>query len=114
VIGPMLEGVFATGQATWSQDLQLIMDRNLPQDEVYFTFSYSPILDNQDSVNGIFCACFKTTEQVVGKRRLDTLRKLGVQAFVSGAVEAACEEAARVLAENPYDIPFAAITSRGC
>src|SRR4030095_1633019 len=105
----MLEGVFTTGQATWSRDLQLILDRNLPQEEGYFTFSYSPILDNQDNVNGIFCACFETTEQVVGTRRLETLRKLGVQRLVTGAVEAACDKAARVLAENPYDIPFAGI-----
>jgi hypothetical protein len=74
VIGPMLEGVFATGQATWSQDLLLILDRNLSQEEGYFTFSYGPILDNQNNVNGIFCACFETTEQVVSTRRLETLR----------------------------------------
>ena len=109
VIGPMLEGVFATGQATWSQDLLLILDRNLPQEEGYFTFSYSPILDNQNNVDGIFCACFETTEQVVSTRRLETLRKLGVQALETSAVDAACEEAAGVLSENPYDIPFAAI-----
>jgi len=109
VVGPMLEGVFATGLATWSQDLLLILDRNLPQEEGYFTFSYSPILDNQNSVDGIFCACFETTEQVVSTRRLETLRKLGVQALETRAVDAACEEAARVLSENLYDIPFAAI-----
>jgi PAS domain S-box-containing protein len=109
VIGPMLEGVWATGQATWSQDLLLFLDRNLPQEEGYFTFSYSPILDNQNNVNGIFCACFETTEQVVSTRRLETLRKLGVQTLEMRAVDTACEEAARVLAENSYDIPFAAI-----
>jgi PAS domain S-box-containing protein len=109
VIGPMLEGVFTTGRATWSQDLLLVLDRNLSQEEGYFTFSYSPILDSQNSVKGIFCACFETTEQVVGTRRLETLRKLGVQALETRTVDDACEEAARVLAENPYDIPFAAI-----
>jgi PAS domain S-box-containing protein len=109
VIGPMLKDVLDAGQATWSQDLQMILDRNLPQEEAYFTFSYSPILDDKNSVNGIWGACFETTEQVVGMRRLKTLRRLGVRTPETRTVEAACEEAARVLAENPYDIPFSAI-----
>jgi PAS domain S-box-containing protein len=109
VIGPMLEGVFGAGQATWSQDLQMILDRNLPQEEGYFTFSYSPILDDKNRVNGIWGACFETTEQVVGTRRLETLRRLGVRTPETRTVEAACEKAANVLAENPYDIPFSAI-----
>jgi GAF domain-containing protein len=105
----MLEGVFGSGEAAWSQDLQMILDRNLPQEEGYFSFSYSPILDDKSSVNGIWGACFETTEQVVGTRRLETLRKLGVRTPETRTVEAACEEAASVLAENPYDIPFSAI-----
>ena len=43
IIGPMLDGVFSTGEATWSEDLLLVMHRNLPKEETYFTFSYSPI-----------------------------------------------------------------------
>ena len=41
-IGPMLEGVFAGGEATWSEDLLLVLHRNLPREETYFTFSYGP------------------------------------------------------------------------
>jgi PAS domain S-box-containing protein len=109
VIGPMLEGVFATGQATWSQDLLLTLDRHLPHEEGYFTFSYSPILANQGHVEGIFCACFETTERVIGERRLRTLRELGARTADSRTVEIACERAAAVLADNPHDIPFAAV-----
>jgi len=109
VIGPMLEGVLTTAEATWSEDLLLTLDRNLPREEGYFTFSYSPILDNYGDVNGIFCACYETTEQVVGTRRLETLRQLGAQALETRTVDGVCEEAAGVLAENPFDIPFAAI-----
>ena len=42
-VGPMLDSVFETGDATWSEDLLLVMDRNIPREEIYFTFSYSPI-----------------------------------------------------------------------
>src|SRR5262245_4608326 len=109
-IGPMLEGVYRTGVATWSDDSQYFFARNLPREEVYVTFTYGPILSADGrTVEGIFCPCTETTEKIVAARRLDTLRRLGVQALETRTVEAACDEAARVLAENPYDIPFAAI-----
>src|SRR5690348_437696 len=30
IVGPMVESVFGTGDATWSEDLLLVLDRNLP------------------------------------------------------------------------------------
>jgi hypothetical protein len=61
IISEMLEGVFATGEATWSEDFLYVLNRNLPREEGYFTFSYSPIRDDTGAVNGIFCACSETT-----------------------------------------------------
>jgi hypothetical protein len=66
-VGPMLDSVFQTGEATWSEDLLLLMDRNLPREETYFTFSYSPIRGDQGEIDGIFCACYETTGRVVGE-----------------------------------------------
>jgi hypothetical protein len=109
VIGPMLEGVFTTGEATWSEDLLLTLHRNLAREEAYFTFSYSPIRDDDGAIGGIFCACNETTARVIGERRLRTLRDLGRMEAEAKSAEAACEVAARTLDENPGDIPFALI-----
>src|SRR5262249_8172752 len=38
VIGPMLEQVLATGEATWSDDLMLLLERNGYPEETYHTF----------------------------------------------------------------------------
>ena len=108
-IGPMLDGVFATGVATWSEDLLLVMDRNLPREETYFTFSYSPIQGDADKVDGIFCACYETTGRVVGERRLQTLRDLGRTVIERKSAEEACDVAVKTLAANPYDVPFALV-----
>ena len=106
-VGPMLDGVFETGVATWSEDLLLVMDRNLPREEVYFTFSYSPIHGDAGNVDGIFCACYEATSRVIGERRLQTLRDLGRTVMQVKSAEEACEAAARALSANPYDVPFA-------
>src|SRR6185503_12935731 len=94
-VGPMLDSVFQTGKATWSEDLLLVMDRNLPREETYFTFSYSPIRGDADKIDGIFCACYETTERVVNERRLQTLRDLGRIAVKS--TEDACNAALHTL-----------------
>ncbi len=103
-VGPMLDSVFQTGEATWSEDLLLVMDRNLPREETYFTFSYSPIRGDKDKIDGIFCACYETTGRVIGERRLQTLRDLGRIAVKSA--EEACNVALNTLAANPFDVPF--------
>jgi signal transduction histidine kinase len=105
-VGPMLDGVFETGVATWSEDLLLIMNRNLPREEVYFTFSYSPIHGEDGTVDGIFCACYETTGRVIGERRLQTLRDLGRTVMEVKSAEDACEAAATTLNANQYDVPF--------
>jgi PAS domain S-box-containing protein len=108
-IGPMLEGVYASGEATWSEDLLLVLDRNLPREEAYFTFSYSPIRDDDGAIGGIFCACSETTGRVLGERRLRTLRDLSWMEAEAKTPEEACEVAARTLGENTADIPFGLI-----
>lgn len=66
-IGPMLHGVLETGVATWSENLLLPLERNGFPQELYFTFSYSPIEDG-DGIGGVFCAVTETTAFVLRER----------------------------------------------
>jgi signal transduction histidine kinase len=106
-IGPMIESVRTSGRASWSEDTLLFFDRELTREEVYVTFSFSPIFGESGAADGVFCACTETTEKIVGNRRLDTLRKLGVEAAVARTVDEACRLAGAVLEANPHDLPFA-------
>ena len=74
-IKPLVDRALA-GDATWSENLQLFMHRRGFPEEVYFTFSYSPVRDETGGVGGMFCACTETTSEVLGERRLQTLRDL--------------------------------------
>src|SRR5262249_52889042 len=81
-IGPTIERVFSDGTASWSEDILMFFDRELPQEEVYVTFSFSPVFADGGAVDGMFCACTETTAKIVGNRRLETLRKLAGEAAV--------------------------------
>jgi hypothetical protein len=77
VVGPQAESVLREGRATWNDEVLLVMERNNFTEETYFTWSYSPLTNDNGKVNGVFCACTEETVKVVGKRRLKTLRDLG-------------------------------------
>ncbi|MCL4295508.1 MAG: GAF domain-containing protein [Anaerolineae bacterium] len=106
IIGPMLEGVLSHGEATWSNDQMLPLERYGYTEETYFTFSYSPIRD-ENSISGIFTAVTETTQRVLGERRLRTLRELGARASEGKTATEAGQIAAEILALNPADVPFA-------
>ena len=107
IIGPMLEGVLTTGQATWQDDQLLLLDRNGYLEEAYFTYSYSPIHLADGTVGGAFSAVSETTGRVLGERRLRTLRDLGAQAALAKTEEEACRITMGALTENQTDVPFA-------
>ena len=67
-IAPLVERALA-GQASWLEDLPLTMHRHGFDEATWFTFSYSPALDDDGNIAGIFCACTETTEKVVAVRR---------------------------------------------
>ena len=71
IIRPMLEDtVLRDGDATWSDDQVLLLQRSGFAEECYFTFTYSPIRDESGGVGGVFCAVIETTERVIGERQL--------------------------------------------
>ncbi|MBV8818211.1 MAG: PAS domain S-box protein, partial [Acidobacteriaceae bacterium] len=111
IIGPMLEGVLERGDATWAENLLLELERNGYPEECYFTFSYSPIRDETGKVAGVFTPVQETTRQVIGERRLRTLRDLAAANRVEKNDTAGdiCRRSAEVLGANPQDLPFSAM-----
>ena len=110
VIGPMLNQVLERGEATVSEDLLLLLERDGYGEECYFSFSYSPIRDESGRVAGVFTPVIETTERVISARRLHTLRDLAsVFGTQTRNAHDACVGAVKVLAANPYDFPFAVI-----
>jgi len=104
------ESVVRTGQATWDEGLLLFLERQGFREETYHTFSYSPLPDDAGGVGGMLCVVTETTERTIGERRLQTLRELAAATTdTAHSVEEACRRAARTLADNPRDLPFALI-----
>lgn len=67
-IAPLIEAAMA-GEATYREDLPLLMNRKGFEEQTWFTFSYSPVRNEAGQVAGMFCACSETTAKVVAERR---------------------------------------------
>jgi PAS domain S-box-containing protein len=65
---PLIEAALR-GEATWSEDMPLLMLRKGYPEQTYYTFSYSPVRDETGGVAGMFCACTETTSEVLADRR---------------------------------------------
>ncbi len=109
IIQPMLEGVIERGEATWSNDLLLMLERSGYPEECYFTFSYSPIRDESGGIGGVFTPVADTTERVINERRTRTLRDLAARASSARDMDRASKAIAATLLENAQSIPFASV-----
>ena len=77
-IGPWFEEVLTTRVPTWVVDAPLLINRSGFDEETYFTFSYSPLVDDDGAVVGVLDISTETTSQVVDRRRLSTVDTLHV------------------------------------
>jgi PAS domain S-box-containing protein len=106
-IGPRAATAMRSHTGTYDEALLLIMERNGYPEETYYTFSYSPIPDEQGKTAGIICANTDDTQRIIGERQLRTLKDLGKQLIDSKTNEDVYQATIQVLQQNPQDFPFA-------
>lgn len=109
-VGPRIEHVISTGEATWDSGLLLFLERNGYPEETYHTFSYSPAYDENGKIRGLFCVVIEETERVIGERKSLLQRDFGAMlgrsnsaAEVLAAVEACLQQEARPI---PFSLTY--------
>ncbi len=112
-IGPMLATARSGDQGTYVEAQLLIMERNGSPEETYYTFSYSPVPNDDGTVGGIFCANSDDTQRVIGERQLALLRDLAASTAHARTWQEICRSSATALASNARDLPFALIYLAG-
>lgn len=71
IIKPLIDQVLAGGEATWSEDQLIPIYRNGKIEDVYWTFSYSPVSDESGNPAGVFVTCTETTGKVLAYQQLE-------------------------------------------
>jgi signal transduction histidine kinase len=113
IIGPQIEASMTRGESSWHSNQLVPIFRDGMLEEVFWTYSYSPVRDKDGIVCGTLVVCSETTEQVLGTRRqrtLMTIMSLSGRRSLPGSLAAHLID---TLAGNKDDIPFAAIFEIG-
>jgi signal transduction histidine kinase len=108
-IGPRIQHVLQTGEATWDEALGLYLERNGFSEETYHTFSYSPLADDAGATTGMLCVVAEVTERVIGERQLSVLRDVGATLAAASTRVEVMEGLETGLAGGACDLPFALV-----
>ena len=74
--GPLADKVFQRAEPSYVDAVQLFMNRGDWVEEVWYSFSYSPIFNEAGAVGGLFCPSTDTTATRLNARRLAALSPL--------------------------------------
>jgi hypothetical protein len=109
ILKPLIDTPFLGGPATWSEDIELQINRAGFIEETHFTVAYSAVPDDtaRGGIGGVLATVHEITEKVVGQRRVTVLRDLGARTAEARTAEEACVISAAALRPHVKDIPFA-------
>ena len=63
-IQPLIDNAMNGKEASWNVDQLLPIERNGKLEDVYWTFSYSPVNDETGKPAGVFVTCTETTDKI--------------------------------------------------
>jgi PAS domain S-box-containing protein len=114
IIGPQIEAVMGQGASTWNANQLVPINRNGKLEEVFWTYSYSPVRDREGTVRGTLVVCSETTEKVLSERRLRTLLAITADSRAQPSAKSQpllpfAQTIVGKLDDAPSDIPFAAL-----
>lgn len=71
IIGPQIDQVMSGGPPTWHENALVPITRNGRREDVYWTYSYGPIDDDEaaNGIGGVLVQCTETTKTVLADRR---------------------------------------------
>jgi len=82
VIGPQIDGVLNRSAAVWFEDMYLPIERGDGElTDAWWTYSYSPVRDDDGSINGVLVVCLETTGSVRARAAIEFERTRLVELF---------------------------------
>jgi signal transduction histidine kinase/CheY-like chemotaxis protein len=106
IIGPQIDDVMKRGIPSWHQDALVPIFRNGRIEEVYWTYGYSPVFDDDGSIGGTLVVCTETTNRVVAQRRLTTVGAVAEATAGEQDLAAIVVAAIGALGGASLDLPF--------
>lgn len=70
-VGPIIQSIMAGGDAVWLEDQKPPIFRYGKMDDAHWTYTFSPVRDDEGEINGLLVTCAETTGAVENLQRLN-------------------------------------------
>jgi len=104
-VGPLAHRALQ-GEASYVENMPLLMSRKGYDEQTWFTFSYSPVTGDDGRIAGMYCVCTETTHSVL----LETAREAQTQRLASLAEQRQLALDAAQLGWWQYDTATGTVT----
>lgn len=108
-VGPRFRQVREEGLTSTAEHQRLFIIRNGYPEETFFTFSYSPIRDEKNNIEGILCIVSETTQEVVANRRLRFVQSVAAETAKVRGLDTLYGCLEKALGRPHPSLPFTAI-----
>ena len=106
-IEPLMQKCLLEGKTAGADELPLLLSRPGFMQEVYFSFSYEPLISERGGIEAVYAIIVDASKRVIAERRLRTLQTLGSSDRHPKCPAEALTAAAQIIERNVYDVPFA-------
>lgn len=107
IIKPLIDRVLSGGESVWQEDALVPIFRNGRIEDVYWTFSYSSVPDDEGNIAGVLVVCTETTEKVESRKKIEEGEErisIAVDAAMLGTFDLNMKTGAMVSSQRFLDI----------
>lgn len=88
------------GESVFFENMPVLLDRIGYPDQAWFTFSYSPLMDEHGVIHGVLCTCMETTRQARAEQRQSFQLAIADRLRGLSNLDVILHEASRLLARQ--------------
>ncbi|WP_166454936.1 hybrid sensor histidine kinase/response regulator [Duganella aquatilis] len=104
IIGPQIDAVRHGREARWYADSLVPIWRNGRIEDVFWSYTYTPVFDEQDQVGGVLVVCTETTDKVLAERRRHALDLLARRLLGCRSEDDVAAAVTHSVSDNPGDL----------
>ncbi|WP_192805042.1 hybrid sensor histidine kinase/response regulator [Noviherbaspirillum aerium] len=98
-IAPIIARTMA-GESIFFENMPVLLDRTGYPDQAWFTFSYSPLMNEHGTIQGVLCTCMETTRQARVEQRQSFQLAIAERLRGLSNLHVIAHEASRLLARQ--------------
>ncbi len=103
---PLMDRVLKHKEGVYIESQLFVMHRNGYREETYYTFSYTPIINDDGNPEGVICFNTDDTPKIINDRQLRTITELSKKLDNCETPDEIFKKTIEALEQNPFDFPF--------